>query len=328
MSNALRNTQENSEAVQAIAEMLYGDGVWEITKALTEREKKAHRRQAQVGLASNIVGLAAGAAGTSEAYNKYRSVKTGTDAGAGPVSRAAESLRFNKGVLKPVGAAAKYVVANPVKTATAGLGLQVANVAGDAVANRVLARSAKKKSKVKKASDLHERKYKLAKLGVEKGFAGARQVPIGAKAAKDRIKKSDDLDVVWAGEISKMDTDKRQVFGWASIIEVNGEPVVDLQGDLMTIDTIEKAAYDYVRTSRKGGNQHAREGDGPRHVSDMIESFIVTEEKKKQMGLPDSTPTGWWVGFQVNDDDTWAQVKSGERKEFSIHGSGVRKDIS
>jgi hypothetical protein len=38
-------------------------------------------------------------------------------------------------------------------------------------------------------------------------------------------------------------------------------------------------------------------------------------------------PTGWWVGFQVNDDATWQQVKNGERREFSIHGSGIRKDI-
>ena len=56
----------------------------------------------------------------------------------------------------------------------------------------------------------------------------------------------------------------------------------------------------------------------------LIESFIVTEEKRAAMGLPDSVPTGWWVGFQVQDPEVWAKVKSGERTGFSIHGHGKR----
>jgi len=67
-------------------------------------------------------------------------------------------------------------------------------------------------------------------------------------------------------------------------------------------------------------------GDDPRHVSDLIESFVVTDEKKKLLGLPADMPTGWLVGFQVHDDDTWNLVKSGKRKGFSIHGSGKRVD--
>ena len=39
------------------------------------------------------------------------------------------------------------------------------------------------------------------------------------------------VDVVWDGEIAKADVDKQQLFGWASVVEVDGEPVVDLQGD-------------------------------------------------------------------------------------------------
>lgn len=135
-------------------------------------------------------------------------------------------------------------------------------------------------------------------------------------------------DVVWEGEFSKFDSDKRQVFGWASIVEVNGEPVVDLQGDYITPDEIEKAAYAYVQKSRKGGDMHRRDGDQPFHASEMIESFVVTDEKKKILGLPDSMPTGWWCGFQVHDDDVWAKVKSGERTGFSIHGRGKRQEVA
>jgi hypothetical protein len=44
-------------------------------------------------------------------------------------------------------------------------------------------------------------------------------------------KSDDDFDITWSGEFAKADEDKRQVFGWASIVEVDGQPVVDRQGD-------------------------------------------------------------------------------------------------
>ena len=89
---------------------------------------------------------------------------------------------------------------------------------------------------------------------------------------------------------------------------------------------MEKAGYEYVMKSRKGGDMHLRDDWKPIQKSEMIESFIVTAEKRDAMGLPDSVPTGWWVGFQVRDPDVWAKVKSGERTGFSIHGHGKRSD--
>jgi hypothetical protein len=138
------------------------------------------------------------------------------------------------------------------------------------------------------------------------------------------------------GQLTQVDTDKRQVFGWASIVELNGEPVVDLQGDYIGIDELEKSAYDYVHKSRVGGAMHRRvDAEGnviqkstkPYHAADLIESFVVTPEKIEKMGLPEDTPVGWWVGFKVNDDDVWKSVKSGDWKGFSIHGAGRRKPI-
>jgi len=35
-------------------------------------------------------------------------------------------------------------------------------------------------------------------------------------------------------------------------------------------------------------------------------------------------PSGWWVGFKVQDPEVWAKVKTGERTGFSIHGHGRR----
>lgn len=134
-----------------------------------------------------------------------------------------------------------------------------------------------------------------------------------------------DSGMSWKGEISKVDVDKRQVFGWCSLTSMNGQPVIDLQGDYVPLEEIEKAAYEYVIHSRKGGDMHARDGLGPKHTADLIESFLVTPEKLKQMGLSDdSLPHGWWIGMKVNDDEQWNLVKNGGRTGFSIHGKGSR----
>ena len=146
------------------------------------------------------------------------------------------------------------------------------------------------------------------------------------------VEKADEEDgfgVTWAGEFSKFDEDKRQVFGWASVVEVDGRPVIDRQGDWITPDEIEKAAYKYVQDSRKGGHQHRRtDDDQPFHASNMIESIVFTPEKIAKMGLPDDFPVGWWVGYQVHDEETWEKVKKGDVTGFSIHGRGKRRAVA
>jgi len=146
------------------------------------------------------------------------------------------------------------------------------------------------------------------------------------KHKKEPVEKSDRVEVTWSGDIAKANEEKQQIFGWASVIEVNGEPVVDLQGDRITAEEMEKAGYNYVMKSRKGGDMHLRDDWSPIQKSEMIESFIVTDEKRDAFGLDESVPTGWWVGFQVRDPEVWAKVKSGERTGFSIHGHGRRTD--
>lgn len=380
------------ETFREVADLLFGGGADELISKMNpegadlssraQKRKKQERTQAQVGLASNVIGLAAAVGGTKDAYQHNKGVKA-TKVGS----------KYRPPAIK---------VSRGTKALAAGaLGLQVANVAGDAVANRVLARSAKKDPNVKggaqttarvatkKVQDIHKNLERqrfneaaAAKKGmkpnyltltggatsrgklkpIRKSLNMAKDIPEAAgpgsggkltrvspmqnprqgKTAqkfaaghfkklpiaqgKQKIKKSAEvLDVKWEGEISKVNADKRQVFGWASIVELNGEPVVDLQGDYISIDEVEKSAYEYVHKSRKGGDMHLRDDFGaPKVGSHMIESMVVTEEKKKALGLPDTAPTGWWVGYQVNDDELWAKVRSGERTGFSIHGRGVR----
>jgi hypothetical protein len=191
-------------------------------------------------------------------------------------------------------------------------------------------------------SDLATKTGKLARKHKGKliltGGAGV-SVGTGLAASKGRRYHSDDPDptkreltkaddgseILWMGEFSKVDDDKHQVFGWASIVEIDGEPVIDRQGDFMELEDIEKAAYEYVMKSRKGGHQHKRtEDDQPFQASDMIESIVFTDEKVSKMGLPDDFPRGWWVGYKVRDGETWEKIKKGEVTGFSIHGRGKR----
>ena len=136
--------------------------------------------------------------------------------------------------------------------------------------------------------------------------------------------KSDTPEFEASGEFTKFDDDKRLAFGWASVVKKDGVEVVDRQGDWIDPDDLENAAYKYVLSSRIGGDMHKRNGDSPHHVSDLVESFVVTPEKIAKMGLPESTPIGWWVGFKVHDDETWDLVKKKGRTGFSIHGRGKR----
>lgn len=132
-------------------------------------------------------------------------------------------------------------------------------------------------------------------------------------------------DFVAEGTFSKFDEDKRLAFGWASVVQKDGLPVIDRQGDYISAEDLEEAAYRYVLNSRIGGDMHKRAGEAPHHVSDLVESFVITPEKIAKMGLPPSTPVGWWVGFKVHDEDTWQMVKKGGRTGFSIHGRGKRE---
>lgn len=128
------------------------------------------------------------------------------------------------------------------------------------------------------------------------------------------------------GEIAKFDDDRRLVFGWAYITKTpTGDVIIDKQGDFVDDDwELETAAYEFVKSEGLGDEMHL---DVP--VSRVVESVVFTPEKLEKMGLPpNSLPTGWWVGFQVDDDSVWSAVKSGVYKAFSIGGSGFREKVA
>lgn len=140
----------------------------------------------------------------------------------------------------------------------------------------------------------------------------------------DAVEMSDSSTVKGRFKIAKSIEDKRIAFGWASIVKDEaGNDLVDLSDDIIEPDTLENAAYEFVKLYREGGEMHERGG-----CATLVESMVFTPEKMSAMGIPDGTlPTGWWIGFHVTDDEVWSKVKSGEYPMFSIEGEAVREPV-
>ncbi len=124
--------------------------------------------------------------------------------------------------------------------------------------------------------------------------------------------------------IEKKDDDRQMVFGWASVAATpDGKAVLDRQGDYIEIAELEKAVYEYVLTSRSGGEMHERGG-----VGIMVESIVFTPEKMAALGIkPGILPYGWWIGLKITDAEVWKKIKAGKYKMFSIEGRAKRVPV-
>ena len=122
-------------------------------------------------------------------------------------------------------------------------------------------------------------------------------------------------------KITKIDEEHRLIYGWASIIEEYGKVVVDKQGDVIDVADLVAAAHDYMTESREAHEMHEGVKKG-----ETVESIIFTKEVQAALGI-DLKKVGWFICQKISDDDTWAAIKSGEIKSFSIGGSGKRVPI-
>lgn len=118
--------------------------------------------------------------------------------------------------------------------------------------------------------------------------------------------------------VLKVDTDQRIVWGWASVISENGEPIFDTQGDSIPPDVLTKAANEFMMDARIAKAMHAGE-----QVGEVIHSLPLTKELGDALGIQ-SAREGWVIAMKINDDATWEKVKSGEFRAFSIGGEAIR----
>lgn len=127
--------------------------------------------------------------------------------------------------------------------------------------------------------------------------------------------------------IMKMEEERMQVFGWASVAAAaDGQVIEDYQQDILTSEELERAAYTYVLAFGDAGCGHS---PALRKKGKLIESVVFTEEKQEAIGIPPGiVPIGWWVGFQILDEEVWERIRMGEYRMFSIEGMGERAGLS
>ena len=127
--------------------------------------------------------------------------------------------------------------------------------------------------------------------------------------------------VTLAGKVLKLNEDQRLVYGWASVTEVGGKPVVDLQGDTISDATLLKAAHGFMLDSREGEVLH----DGKR-VADIVDSMVFTKDLQAALGV-DLGKVGWLIGMKIRDESMWKRIKTTGVVGFSIGGLGRRVEL-
>lgn len=121
-------------------------------------------------------------------------------------------------------------------------------------------------------------------------------------------------------KILKVDDEQRIVYGWASVVTEDGEPVVDSQGDVIEPKEMVKMANDFMLAVRTAKAMH--KGD---KIGEVIHSMPLTAELSKALGLH-TDMEGWVVGVKVYSDEVWKSVKSGEFAGFSIGGKASSRE--
>ena len=125
-------------------------------------------------------------------------------------------------------------------------------------------------------------------------------------------------------DIALIDNDRHTVFGWANVsIRKSGEQIKDSQKHIIDIEDLETAMYAFNLVFRDMGEMHVVKGKGK-----LIESMVFTKEKLRKMKLPENIlPEAAWVGFYIEDENTWNKVKTGVYKMFSIEGRAIGEEV-
>ncbi len=118
------------------------------------------------------------------------------------------------------------------------------------------------------------------------------------------------------------DIDQQIVFGFASVaLNKDGTAPYDLEGDIISPEELEAAAYNFVLNNGRVNQSHQWDTD----CGWLVESIMFTKEKMDALGIPEGTlPEAWFVGFYIPDPTVYKKVKDGEYNMFSIEGYAQR----
>lgn len=116
-------------------------------------------------------------------------------------------------------------------------------------------------------------------------------------------------------KILKADTKSHIVYG--VVLEPD---TVDLEGDIITAEEVEKAAHLFLEDSRLIKQDHKDAVDAI-----PVESYVT----KSEFELNNETvKKGAWVAGVKVADAVWADVESGKINAFSIGGAGHREAVA
>lgn len=118
----------------------------------------------------------------------------------------------------------------------------------------------------------------------------------------------------------------RTVTGWAAVVtRDDGQQVVDHDDHIIPVEVLKRAVQDAFRESGGAGRIDVNhEGET---AADLVESFVVTKENRKALGLGDSGREGWIATIRISDPDVIARVQSGELTELSLKGTAEGRKI-
>lgn len=115
------------------------------------------------------------------------------------------------------------------------------------------------------------------------------------------------------GPIVKVDADTHYVTG------VVYEPETDdTQGDFMTAEEIQKAAYWYMENGQNVDIQHSFQ---PFSGATTVESWVTKSDQK--IGDQDIKKGTWMMTMKISDPDVFEAVQKGDITGFSMGGSGT-----
>jgi len=133
---------------------------------------------------------------------------------------------------------------------------------------------------------------------------------------------TDKQAIIFKGEFTgEVDKVNKIAYGWAYVAKKGDTQIVDHSGDIWDIKEIEKTAHDFI-ACRTGGESHVYKGGAV-----LVESLVFSEEVQKALGI-DLGKIGWFVGFEILDDDLLEKVQKGELSMFSIGGTGEKEEIN
>jgi len=126
--------------------------------------------------------------------------------------------------------------------------------------------------------------------------------------------------------VIKATDERRYTLGVAyAANRADASPGMDSYHDWCPADVLEKAAWEYMRSSRNIGVNHQNGTDGR---GEVVESYILRQDlvTKASNGQPVTIPEGSWMLGVVWEPKTWSMIKAGELTGFSPQGTGDRTE--